>query len=115
MVPILDLGSADIGLVAQSVLNTVSNVIGPGRAARVKEWFFSVRFGAGTSAGVVTVEASDDPNDANSWASVGTMTWTAANKTEKLNFTGALPAVRLRISTAIVGGTVTGTKIMGRD
>lgn len=99
---------------AQSALD-FSATLGPGRASRAKEWQVLARYGAGTSAGVVTVETAADPNDAGAWASVGTIPWTAASKTEKLQFTGTFHNIRVRISTAVVGGTITSADILGTN
>lgn len=101
-------------LATQTAAQLAAATLGPGTATRAKEWVAYAKFGAGTTAGVVTVEAASDPNDAGTWASIGTLSWSAASKTEKLNFTGIHSAIRARISTNVVGGTVT-VDIAGRE
>lgn len=67
-----------------------------------------VVFSAGCSAGQVKVESAHDPDYTGTWAEVGSVDWVAASRAHVVNFTGAHAALRLRISTAIVGGTVDG-------
>jgi hypothetical protein len=65
-----------------------------------------VVFGAGTSAGVVTLETAPNAEWTGTWASLGTATWSAANDVKYVRADGPVGAIRARISTAIVGGTV---------
>jgi hypothetical protein len=71
-----------------------------------------VNFGAGTSAGVVMLETAADA-DNGPWVLVtgGTFTWASASSVQYARFDGPFYAVRARISTAIVGGTVTVTLV----
>lgn len=92
-------------LTAQSALNTAQAVTGS--VTQVRELRAYATFGAGTSAGVVTIEGAPVSDYSGTWASLGTLTWSAASKVETLRIEGAHLAVRARISTAIVGGTVT--------
>lgn len=103
------------GFSGVNALNTLSGVIGPGRTNKAKEWQVLVKYGAGTSAGVVSVETHNDPSDVTTggWAPIGTIPWSAASKIEKLQFTGSEAAIRLRISTAIVGGNIDYAEISG--
>lgn len=92
-------------LTAQSALNTAQAVTGT--VSSVRELRAYATFGAGTSAGVVTIEGAPVSDYSGTWASLGTLTWSAASKVEVLRIEGVHLAVRARISTAIVGGTVT--------
>ena len=92
-------------LTAQSALNTSQAVTG--RVSNVRELRAYATFGAATSAGVVTIEGAPTADYTGTWASLGTLTWSAADKVEVLRIEGVHLAVRARISTAIVGGTVT--------
>lgn len=74
---------------------------------RNREAVVYVRWSAGTSAGAVTVETASDPAYAGAWASLAVVAWAAADREDVVQVTGALRAVRTRISTAVVGGTVT--------
>lgn len=65
---------------------------------------------AGTTSGAVTIEASNDPNDANTWAivipanSVANPLNVSAGADLMIEHTGLLNFVRARISTTIAGG-----------
>lgn len=63
-------------------------------------------WGAGTNAGVITVESAHTTTYAGTWASLGTITWMAATKADLLALTGVHGAIRTRISTTVTGGTV---------
>jgi hypothetical protein len=73
----------------------------------------TIEWGTGVSAGVVEVEAADSPDYAGTWVPLATFTYASGSpKAETLESSGRYGAFRHRISTAIVGGTVT-TKIRG--
>ena len=63
-------------------------------------------FGAGTSAGVVTLETAPYSEFTGTWASMGTATWSVANDVKYVRADGPVGAIRARISTAITGGSV---------
>ncbi len=65
-----------------------------------------IRWGAGTTAGEVAIEVSDDPNYAGTWVELTTIAWSAASVENQHSFSGAPRAIRHRIKVAIVGGTV---------
>lgn len=66
-----------------------------------------VVWGAGCSAGAVQIETADDIEYTGTWAPLGSaISWAAANKQDVLQVSGALGAIRARVSTTIVGGTV---------
>jgi hypothetical protein len=92
-------------IAAQSAGATVGGIGASKTSGRFAIACYTV-FGAGTSAGVVTLETAPYPEFTGTWFSLGTMTWTAANDTKFLRADGPFMAVRARISTAIVGGTV---------
>ena len=95
---------------AQSALDTVGLVASAGiryEAAKYSETAFYIAFGAGTSAGAVVIETAATPDYTGTWANLSTITWSAASKTHHVAITGVFRALRARISTAIVGGTVT--------
>ncbi|MBI3334561.1 hypothetical protein HYZ97_03680 [Candidatus Pacearchaeota archaeon] len=63
---------------------------------------------SGVSAGAVQIEASNDPADSATWGLVTAAPTTVLASTDILiTVTGIFNFVRARISTAIVGGTVT--------
>jgi hypothetical protein len=92
-------------ITTQSALDTKASV-DVGRFAFAAKLRFWVTFSAGTSAGAVKIESADDPNFAGEWATEATVTWSIANKQLSALVEGPFNALRVRISTAIVGGTV---------
>lgn len=65
-------------------------------------------WGAGTNAGVITIEEAYDPTYTGVWSEIGTITWSAASSTDVFHQRGAFRALRVRVSTAVGGGgTVT--------
>lgn len=74
-----------------------------------------ITWGNSTSAGAVQLETSDqdDYAGAGGWAPLGSpITWVAANKKDIIQITGRHGWIRLRVSTAITGGTVS-ARIVG--
>ncbi|MBI4916883.1 MAG: hypothetical protein HY825_13630 [Acidobacteria bacterium] len=68
-----------------------------------------VAWSAGCSAGVVTIETAETAAYAGTWAPLTTVSWSAASKTDVVQIIGPIGVIRARISTAVVGGTVTVT------
>ena len=87
-------------------VTTGNATFGSAICCRAKEWCCYAEWGTGTTAGVITVESA--PHDAytGTWQSLGTLTWTAADRIDQLNFTGLHGALRFRVSTPVTGGTV---------
>jgi hypothetical protein len=74
---------------------------------RFDSMVFYIEWGAGTSAGAVQLEEAHDENYAGTWLAIGApVAWAAALKTDAVHLSGAYGAVRARISTNIVGGTI---------
>jgi hypothetical protein len=92
-------------ITAQSAQDT-AGVVNRGMVANAREHTFYAKFTGAVSAGVVTIEAAPDPDYSGTWSSIGTMAF-AAGAAKHLSVTGCHRALRARISTAIVGGTVT--------
>lgn len=92
-------------LTAQSALDTAA-LLPEVSGSKAEGTLVVVTFGAGTSAGVVQVEGAADPNFTGTWAVLATITWAAANRAHETFISGSFLARRVRISTAIVGGTV---------
>ena len=78
---------------------------------------FLVRTPSGVSAGAITVEASNDPSDTNTWAaivpdkSILNPLTVVAGADLLMPYTGRLNFVRARINTTISGGTQAGTTV----
>ena len=92
-------------IVAGSSLGLTGS-IGPtgSRARQVKLY---IVFGPGTSAGAVQLEEAHSDSFSGTWAALGSpVAWAAANSVKTLVISEPSQAFRVRISTAIVGGTV---------
>lgn len=63
--------------------------------------------GAGVSAGAVQLEHSHSKDYTGTWAALGAATTVVANTVNAVVVQGTAKAVRARISTPLVGGTVT--------
>ena len=74
--------------------------------ANVREFTVYVVFSAGCSAGAVVVEAAHSEDYTGTWSNLGTVNWAAASRAHPVSVTGCHIAIRVRISTAIVGGTI---------
>jgi hypothetical protein len=81
--------------------------LNPSETNLKREHAFYVRGNGALSAGAVQIETSVDGNDSGTWAPLGTAVTLVANTTSIVQITGALLAVRARITTAVDGGTVT--------
>ena len=68
-----------------------------------------VIWSAGTSAGVIKIEEAQSTAYAGTWATLATVSWTAASKVDNVKMEGTFKYIRCRISTTVVGGTVTVT------
>lgn len=75
--------------------------------ARAREMTFYVLGSTGVSAGEVTLEEAHDPAYAGTWQAIGAPMVVTGNAVAVRRLRGACRAVRARITTAIVGGTVT--------
>lgn len=62
---------------------------------------------SGTSAGQLVVEEAWDSSYTGAWSTIGTVNWSAASSTDVYHQTGSFRALRVRVNTAIAGGTIT--------
>lgn len=93
-------------LLDAAVALDVAGIIPPDIATKAEHIRFYAVFGAGSSAGVVTIEGAHDPTYTGTWASLGVLTWAgAANNVQTVAVDGGHIAVRARVSTAVVGGS----------
>ena len=92
-------------LTAQSALNAAA-ILDEVSGSKAEGTLIVVTFGAGTASGVVLIEGAADPLFAGTWATLATITWAAASRAHETFISGSYLARRVRISTAIVGGTV---------
>jgi hypothetical protein len=66
-----------------------------------------ILFSHGSSAGKVQIETASEYTYANTWAAVGsTIDWAAEDSQKYAAITGVFGALRLRVTTAVTGGTV---------
>lgn len=66
-----------------------------------------IEWSAGTSAGQLVVEEAWDSSYTGAWSTIGTVNWSAASSTDVYHQTGSFRALRVRVNTAIAGGTIT--------
>jgi hypothetical protein len=93
-------------MAAKSALNAVSEEVGPVDASNVNERTYYVVGSAGVSAGAVQAEESHLTLYGGTWAPNGSPVTVEADKVKTIKVTGVAHVERIRISTAIVGGTV---------
>lgn len=100
-------------LIENKIAADVAGTIGPAFLSRVRELSFYVVFGTGTASGVITIEAAPHEAYAGTWASLQTVTWSAADKAHHVAITGVHLALRARISTVIGGGGSVSVEVVG--
>lgn len=66
----------------------------------------SIDWSAGCSAGAVTIEHASHAAYAGTWSSLAVVAWSAAGRQDVVQILGITGVIRARISTTIVGGTV---------
>lgn len=89
------------------LLNAQTSGTGPEEPTDVYDFYEgSCEWSAGVTAGVVTFEWAPNPGYAGTWASLGTQNFAASSITKAI-YQVCGGAVRARISTPVVGGTVT--------
>lgn len=74
------------------------------------EYTFYVQFSAASAAGTVLVETSfpKDGSYSGTWATIATITWAANTSQKYASVTGVFSALRLRVSSTVTSGTVSG-------
>jgi hypothetical protein len=98
-------------LVAQSVADTAV-AVDLSRLGLIEATHY-ISWSAGVVSGVVQIETADSSIYTGTWAPIATITFSgAAPKQDYAAVTGSYAAIRHRISTAVVGGTVS-TRIDG--
>lgn len=93
-------------LLAAKSAQDVVGVVQRDMPAKIRELGIYVVFGTGTTAGTILVESAHDPDYTGTWATVATIAWSAATKVGYAAITGVHRALRVRISVAVVNGTV---------
>lgn len=91
---------------ALSALDAVSDVLNMTDVGNINEITFYLVGSAGISAGAIQVEEADNPEYAGTWAPNGSPVTVTASAVKTVKVTGVQAAMRARISTAIVDGTV---------
>jgi len=91
---------------AKSALNAVSDVVNAVHLANINELTFYLVFSAGCAAGKAKAEESHDGEYAGTWALNGSEVTFGDNVVKTVKVTGVSKAQRVRISEAIVGGTL---------
>ncbi len=80
-------------------------VAGASYLTQCRETAIYVVWGAGTGAGVFTIETAHDASYTGTWAPLATVTWAVVSKADVVQITGIHMAMRARISTTVTGGT----------
>lgn len=89
-----------------SAINS-EGVLGPVEVAGAERTIVYIDFGPGTTAGAVQIESASGQGYGGSWVAIGApVAWAAANKGHQMVIDGGHGALKARISTGIVGGTV---------
>lgn len=92
-------------------LQTAASATGNGDAynlaGRTEHAVVYIEWSAATSAGGVTIEEAHDKDYAGTWAEIQVVPWSAESSCDAIHVTGTFGAIRARISTTVVGGTVT--------
>ncbi len=96
---------------AASAINT-KGAIGGSFIPQIREFAAHCNWSTGVSVGEVKIEAADDDAYTGTWAPLATVTYSAGSPNQDIvQITGTAVAYRARISTGVVGGTVTVTVV----
>jgi len=98
----------------EDILQSAASATGNGTAintgGRGSEHTVEVQWSTSVSAGAVTVETAPYKAYAGTWTPVHVLTYASGSpKVESVQWSGLEGAIRARISTTVVGGTVTAT------
>lgn len=98
-------------LAAVSALNAAATVdLALVRIGGTGGTYHHIKWGTSVASGAVDIEVSSNPADADSWASVGSVAYVSGAPISDAYFVPGRPAaIRHRISTIVVGGTVSST------
>lgn len=93
---------------AKSALNTIGEtVLGPVELQNSNDVTIYVVFSPGTTAGAIQVEESHLPTFTGTWVAIGSaIAWAVADSVKVLRQSGIGLALRVKITTAVAGGTV---------
>jgi hypothetical protein len=80
---------------------------GTAKVTNARELTIYIVGSAGVASGAVQLEEAHDPAYAGTWQAIGSPVTVVADSVKTVKTTGAFLAVRARISTTVVGGTVT--------
>jgi hypothetical protein len=89
-----------------TAVTTGSGSISPADTNNRREHAFYIIGSAGVAAGAVQIETAHDQAYAGTWAPLGSAVTVTASTQAIVQVTGALLAVRARVSTTITDGTV---------
>lgn len=89
-----------------SAVSTVESAAAVDLRGEARDVTIYIKTGAGVSAGVVSIEEADDPDYTGTWSLIEAHTTNTASAQTAVHLTGTYKALRTRVSTAIVGGTV---------
>jgi hypothetical protein len=91
---------------AQSAVNSVSDEIGPVDNANINEITYYVVGTNGVSDGAIQAESAHITSFTGGWAPEGSPVGVAPNSVRQISVTGITHVRRVRISKAVLGGTI---------
>jgi hypothetical protein len=74
-----------------------------------------ISWGTGTSAGTIKLETASDIHYPGTWVVLATVSWSVATSQDVIHVIGALGAMRVRVSSTIVGGTVSADVVISNS
>lgn len=94
-------------------LQAAASALGRGLVIAIPKNFrehrITIKGSAGVASGAVQPETADDPAYAGTWQAIGSPVTVVANAELGVSFEGVFDFISVRISTVLVGGTVTVT------
>jgi len=111
---------AQTGQQAAIVVTTLCSAITTGTCGTIhgplngKNVTIYLETSAGVSAGTVVIEEASSDAFAGTWSSIQSFGTTTANASTGIHIPGLFGAARVRISSNIVGGTLTVTSLVGQ-
>jgi hypothetical protein len=88
-----------------AAINSISSVLGPQTLFPARDVTMYIVWSTGTTGGTVVVEAAHDPGYTGTWAPIGTIVWSGANRVDEFAVQGVHLALRVRVTATVTGGT----------
>lgn len=105
MQPLWSTGQYSLGTSSTGVSTGTGTAFATNHARRIQA---TIIWSSGCSAGTIVVEGADTYDYTGTWQNIDTIAWSAASKVDQRTYDESFNAVRLRITSNIVGGTIKG-------